>query len=180
MFDTVLLFFNTHLYKGTDDLYHCPPEFSTFAQMNSIRSIFVGYCLLAAIAVQSQGRPNIKTPIPRNGLQGNFSPNSQFQGSFQDQDSLFGRRSKQKFTEKKPITDYLIISQDRDTTFVDTTLSIAKQYKFNFRRKDDFEHLAFANSGQTVNYLSMQSGPQSILPMPGFSAKTHQMFQIES
>ena len=173
----MLLFFNTHLYTGTNDLYHCPPEFSTFAQMNSIRSIFVGYCLLAAFAVQSQGRPNIKTPIPRNGLQGNFSPNSQFQGSFQDQDSLFGRRSKQKFTEKKPITDYLIISQNRDTTFVDTTLSIAKQYKFNFRRKDDFEHLAFANSGQTVNYLSMQSGPQSILPMPGFRAKTHQMFQ---
>ena len=147
MFDTVLLFFNTHLYTGTNDLYHCPPEFSTFAQMNSIRSIFVGYCLLAAFAVQSQGRPNIKTPIPRNGLQGNFSPNSQFQGSFQDQDSLFGRRSKQKFTEKKPITDYLIISQNRDTTFVDTTLSIAKQYKFNFRRKDDFEHLAFRQLG---------------------------------
>jgi hypothetical protein len=90
---------------------------------------------------------------------------------------LFGKRSKQKFTEKKPITDYLIISQDRDTTFVDTTLSVSKQYKFNFRRKDDFEHLAFANSGQTVNYLSMQSGPQSILPMPGFRAKSHQMFQ---
>ena len=145
--------------------------------MNSVRSIFVGYCLLATFAVQSQGRPNTKTPLLRNGLQDNFSSNSQFQGSFQDQDSLFGKRSKQKFTEKKPITDYLIISQDRDTAFVDTTLSIAKQYKFNFRRKDDFEHLAFANSGQTVNYLSFQSGPQSILPMPGFRAKTHQMFQ---
>lgn len=137
----------------------------------------MGCCLLAAFAVQSQGRPNIKTPLPTNGLQGNFSPKNQFQGSFQDQDSLFGKRSKQKFTEKKPITEYLIISQDRDTTFVDTTLSVAKQYKFNFRRKDDFEHLAFANSGQTVNYLSMQSGPQSIMPMPGFHAKSHQMFQ---
>jgi len=90
---------------------------------------------------------------------------------------FLAKQSIQKFTEKKPITDYLIISQDRDTTFVDTTLSVAKQYKFNFRRKDDFEHLAFANSGQTVNYLSMQSGPKSILPMPGFRAKSHQMFQ---
>ncbi len=145
--------------------------------MNSIRSIFVGCCLLVAFAVKSQDRPNKKTPLPLNGLQGNFSSNNQLQGSFQDQDSLFSKRSKQKFTEKKPITDYLIISQDRDTTFVDTTLNVAKQYKFNFRRKDDFEHLAFANSGQTVNFLSMQSGPQSILPMPGFFAKSHQMFQ---
>ena len=141
--------------------------------MNSIRSIFVGCCLLVAFAVKSQDRPNKNTPLPLKGLKGNFSSNNQPQGSFQDQDSLFSKRSKQKFTEKKPITDYLIISQDRDTTFVDTTLSVAKQYKFNFRRKDDFEHLAFANSGQTVNYLSMQSGPQSILPMPGFFAKSH-------
>ena len=136
--------------------------------MNSIRSIFVGCCLLSAFAVQSQFRTNTKRPPQTNEFRGDFSTNNQFQGSSQDQDSLFGKRSKQKFTEKKPITDYLIISQDRDTTFVDTTLSVAKQYKFNFRRKDDFELLAFANSGQTVNHLSMQSGPQSILPMPGF------------
>jgi hypothetical protein len=116
-------------------------------------------------------------PQKKEGLRADYSQSSQFQGSLQEQDSLFGKQSKQKFTEKKPITDYLIISQDRDTTFVDTTLSVAKQYKFNFRRKDDFEHLAFANSGQTVNFLSMQSGPQSILPMPGFRAKSHQMLQ---
>ena len=163
--------------SNTNDLYNCPHEFSTFAQMNSIRSVFVGCCLLAAFAVQSQFRTNTKRPPQTNEFRGDFSTNNQFQGSFQDQDSLFGKGSKQKFTEKKPITDYLIISQDRDTTFVDTTLSVAKQYKFNFRRKDDFELLAFANSGQTVNHLSMQSGPQSILPMPGFRAKSHQMFQ---
>ena len=133
--------------------------------------------LLAAFAVQSQGRPNTNRSPQTNEFRRNFSTNNQFQGSLQDQDSLFGKRSKQKFTEKKPITDYLILSQDRDTTFVDTTLSVTKQYKFNFRRKDDFEHLAFANSGQTVNYLSMQSGPQSILPTLGFCAKSHQMFQ---
>jgi hypothetical protein len=145
--------------------------------MNSIRSFFVGCCLVVAFAVHSQGRPNVESAPQTNEFRGDFSTNNQFQGAFQDRDSLSGQQSNQKFTEKKPITDYLIISQDRDTTFVDTTLSVAKQYKFNFRRKDDFEHLAFANSGQTVNYLSMQSGPKSILPMPGFRAKSHQMFQ---
>ena len=161
----------------TNDLHQRPLEFSTFAQMNLIKSFFVRFFLFAAFAVQSQDQQNKKTLLPTNGLKGNLSPNSQFQGPFQDQDSLFGKRSKQKFTEKKPITDYLIISQDRDTTFVDTTLKVAKQYKFNFRRKDDFEYLAFANSGQTVNYLSIQPGPQSILPMAGFGSKSHQMFQ---
>ena len=33
--------------------------------------------------------------------------------------------------EKPPITDYLIISQKRDTTYLDTTLSLQKDYKFN-------------------------------------------------
>jgi len=145
--------------------------------MNSIRPFFVVCCLLVTFAAQSQ---NQSSPLPSKrleGLSGGSQLNNQFQGSLQGQDSLFGQRVRQKLTEKKPITDYLIISQDRDTTFVDTTLSIEKQYKLNFRRKDDFEHLAFANSGQTVNYLSIKPGPQSILPMLGFRAKTHQTFQ---
>ena len=145
--------------------------------MNSVRSIFVVCFLVVSTVVQSQGTPIKKTPRSTNLLESELIQNNQFQGSLRDQDTLFGQRSKQIFTEKKPITDYLIISQDRDTTFVDTTLTIAKLYKFNFRRKDDFEHLSFANSGQTVNYLSIQPGPQSILPMPGFSAKSNQMFQ---
>ena len=145
--------------------------------MNSIRRLLVVCCLLAAFAVQSQNRPGSLTPQRKDKSPLNLSLNNQFQGSFQGQDSLFGQRSKQTFTETRPITDYLTISQDRDTTFVDTTLSVEKQYKFNFRRKDDFEHLSFANSGQTISHLALQSIPQSILPMSGFLSKNHQMFQ---
>ena len=85
----------------------------------------MGCCLLAAFAVQSQNRSGSLKPQRIEGLNEGFSRNNQFQGSFQGQDSLFGQRAKQTFTEKRPITDYLIISQDRDTTFVDTTLSVA-------------------------------------------------------
>ena len=144
--------------------------------MNALRQFFAIYCLLAAIAVQSQNRPLNLSKDDRQ-LRGGPSLNDSFNRSSQDQDSLFGKRSRQLFTEKRPITDYLIISQDRDTTFVDTTLSVVKQYKFNFRRKDDFEYLTFANTGQTVNHLSLQSAPKSILPTPGYGAKMHQMFQ---
>ena len=144
--------------------------------MNALRQFFAIYCLLAAIAVQPQNRPLNLSKDDRQ-LRGGPSLNDSFNRSSQDQDSLFGKRSRQLFTEKRPITDYLIISQDRDTTFVDTTLSVEKQYKFNFRRKDDFEYLTFANTGQTVNHLSLQSAPKSILPTPGYGAKMHQMFQ---
>ena len=145
--------------------------------MNSIRPLFIALLLLVAFVVQSQNQPNSLPSQRLEGLGGGSKLNNQFQGPFQGQDSLFSNRSKERLTEKKPITDYLIISQSRDTSYVDTTLSVEKQYKFNFRRKDNFEYLAFANSGQTINYLSVQSGPQSILPMPGFRAKIHQMFQ---
>ncbi|MFL2594243.1 MAG: putative porin [Flavobacteriaceae bacterium] len=145
--------------------------------MNSIRPLFIALLLLVAFVVQSQNQPNSLPSQRLEGLGGGSKLNNQFQGPFQGQDSLFSNRSKERLTEKKPITDYLIISQSRDTSYVDTTLSVEKQYKFNFRRKDNFEYLAFANSGQTINYLSVQPGPQSILPMPGFRAKIHQMFQ---
>ena len=146
--------------------------------MNALRQFFAIYCLLAAIAVQSQNRPLNLSKDDRQ-LRGGPSLNDSFNRSSQDQDSLFGKRSRQLFTEKRPITDYLIISQDRDTTFVDTTLSVEKQYKFNFHRKDDFEYLTFANTGQTVNHLSLQSAPKSILPTPGYGAKMHQMFLLK-
>ena len=145
--------------------------------MNSIRPLFFALLFLVAFVVQSQNQPNSLPSQRLEGLGEGSKLSNQFQGPFQGQDSLFSNRLKERLTEKKPITDYLIISQSRDTSYVDTTLSVAKQYKFNFRRKDNFEYLAFANSGQTINYLSVQSGPQSILPMPGFRAKIHQMFQ---
>ena len=50
---------------------------------------------------------------------------------------LDGLKSKEK--DSVGIGDYKIISYGRDTTFVDTTLTIKKEYKYNYLRKDDFE-----------------------------------------
>ncbi|MBT8179950.1 MAG: hypothetical protein KJO53_00025, partial [Eudoraea sp.] len=41
------------------------------------------------------------------------------------------------------IEEYKIISYSRDTTFLDTTLTIQKEYKYNFLRRDDFELMPF-------------------------------------
>ena len=85
-------------------------------------------------------------------------------------DTLFDRGSKKiaKNTEAK-IEDYKIISRKGDTTFVDTTLTIQKEYKFNYLRRDYFELLPFNNMGQTYNSLSHNISSQRTLP--GFGTK---------
>ncbi len=73
--------------------------------------------------------------------------------------------------EKPPIDYYKIISADRDTTFLDTTLSIKKKYKFNYLRKDNFELLQFSNVGQTYNSLAYSFDRMNLMPL--FVAQSH-------
>ncbi len=73
--------------------------------------------------------------------------------------------------EKPPIDLYKIISIDRDTTYLDTTLSIKKDYKYNYLRKDDFELLPFSNVGQTYNSLAYTFEETNLKPL--FVAQSH-------
>lgn len=73
--------------------------------------------------------------------------------------------------EKPPIDLYRIISAQRDTTYIDTTLSIQKDYKFNYLRKDDFELLPFSNVGQTYNSLAYNFDRLNLKPL--FAAQSH-------
>ncbi len=80
---------------------------------------------------------------------------------------------------KTKYTDYKIISHRKDTTIVDTTLTLKKHYQFNFLRKDDFELLAFHNQGQTFNSLAYDFSKNSIIPDIGFTAKQFNYIGIE-
>lgn len=73
--------------------------------------------------------------------------------------------------EKPPIGSYKIISFSRDTTFVDTTLSIQKKYKFNYLRRDNFGLLQFSNVGQTYNSLTYSFDRLNLKPL--FAAQSH-------
>lgn len=75
------------------------------------------------------------------------------------------------------IKDYLIINFENDTTYVDTTLSIKKDYKFNYLRKDDFELMPFSNLGQTYNSLSYNF--ESTMLMPSFGARARHFNYME-
>jgi hypothetical protein len=73
--------------------------------------------------------------------------------------------------EKPPIDLYKIISKERDTTYVDTTLSLQKWYRFNYLRRDRFELLPFSNVGQPYNTLSYRFDDLNLLPK--FAAQGH-------
>lgn len=70
-----------------------------------------------------------------------------------------------------PIDLYRIITLDRDTTYIDTSLTIRKEYSHNYLRKDNFGLLAFPNEGQTYNTLNYGLVKNDIFPEMGFKAK---------
>ncbi len=74
--------------------------------------------------------------------------------------TVFSQTKPTKFSPNKPKKDkppielYKMISIAGDTTAVDTSLTVAKDYKYNYLRRDNFELLPFANVGQTYNSLA--------------------------
>ena len=84
---------------------------------------------------------------------------------------VFPQNDPTEKVEKPPIDLYKIISAARDTTYVDTTLSIEKEYRFNYLRKDAFELLSFSNVGQTYNTLAYNFDKLNLLPL--FAAQSH-------
>lgn len=75
-------------------------------------------------------------------------------------------------------TDYKIISLKNDTTLIDTTLTIKKDYKQNFIRKDNYNYIAFHNQGQTFNRLIYDFNGNSIFPAVGFNAKQRNYYDL--
>ena len=84
-----------------------------------------------------------------------------------------------KLSGKTHYTDYKVISYKNDTTYIDTTLSIKKYYKFNFLRKDNFELMPFNNIGQPFNALGYNFSEASLLPSIGARAMHYNYYDIE-
>lgn len=77
------------------------------------------------------------------------------------------------------IFEYQIISNTNDTTYVDTTLTIQKEYKFNYLRKDNFGLMPFSNMGQTYNSLTHNFQNTSLIPSFGARARHFNYMEIE-
>ena len=100
-------------------------------------------------------------------------------GVFKSDSTTFKNEVQIKLDGKTTYTDYKIISINNDTTIVDTTLTIAKDYKFNYLRKDNFELLPFHNQGQTFNKLGYNFENNSLFPAIGASAKQYDYYKVE-
>lgn len=94
-------------------------------------------------------------------------------------DSLRNSRTKIELSGKTKYTDYKIFSHLRDTSYIDTTLTIQKHYKYNYLRKDNFDLLQFHNQGQTYNSLGYSFDDINRLPDIGFSAKQFPYLDVE-
>ncbi|WP_338733023.1 putative porin [Mangrovimonas cancribranchiae] len=81
--------------------------------------------------------------------------------------------------EDAKIEDYLIISKERDTTIVDTTLTILKEYKFNYLRKDNYGLLPFSNVGQSYNTLVYHFNDTNLMPLFGARARHFNYMEID-
>lgn len=83
-----------------------------------------------------------------------------------------------ELAQKAPITSYKIISIERDTVILDTTLSIKKEYEFNYLHKDLFGSMPFPNEGQT--YTTLNFGLTKFSPFPEFGYKAKHMNYLEA
>ena len=135
-----------------------------------LKSFYFIFFLLFAIASQAQITP--QRPIKDIG---NFE-------DYEDRRSDttgFKKHRKIKLSGKTHFTDYKIISYKKDTTYIDTTLTIHKDYLFNYLNKDNFELLPFHNQGQTFNKLGYDFSEVSLFPKMGATAKHYNFYEVE-
>ena len=103
-----------------------------------------------------------------------------------DEEILKGKEQLKKKTKKKSkkkdtllIENYKFFLYKKTDKYVDTSLTIYKDYKFNFLRKDNFELLSFANVGQTYNKLGHNFNERFKLPQVGARGKHFTYFEKE-
>ena len=135
-------------------------------KINQIQKVLFS-CFLFFVFIQvsaqiqtGRGVLNNNRNIPGVGIQDSLQNQSQESTSIKNL----------KNPEAK-IENYLIMTYERDTTYLDTSLTIQKEYKFNYLRKDNFGLIPFSNLGQTYNSLTHNFENTSVMPNFGAQAR---------
>ena len=95
--------------------------------------------------------------------------------------SIIGEKATKNVSanDKALISDYIFFNHKRDSIYVDTTLTIQKNYKFNYLRKDNFNLISFGNLGQTYNTLSYDLTNPKLTPEFGARARHFNYMELE-
>ncbi len=96
-----------------------------------------------------------------------------------ERDTIDDRMIDVQLSGKTHYTDYKVISHKGDTTYIDTTLTIHKDYKFNYLRRDNFELMPFHNQGQTFNNLGYDYSKVSLFPNMGNRAMHFNYYNVD-
>lgn len=104
-----------------------------------------------------------------------FAQNKGVKNSNDDDDT---KAALEKKPTKAAYNQYRIITLQKDTTYVDTSLTIKKEYQFNYLRKDIFGLLPFANEGQTYSVLDFGLKKNNSFPEIGYSGKHFNFLEV--
>jgi len=88
------------------------------------------------------------------------------------------KSKKSKLLDSVSIDMYKIYTIERDSSYVDTTLTIQKEYKMNFLRKDYFELIPFSNTGHAFNRIGYDFSNEKLLS--GLGARSKQFAYVEA
>lgn len=72
---------------------------------------------------------------------------------------------------KADIKLYKTFNTEKDTIYIDTSLTIQDEYKYNYLRKDNFGLFSFSNEGYLYSQLDFSKKRNYTLPQFGFNAK---------
>jgi len=108
-----------------------------------------------------------------------FSQSVDLEGKLKAQEEAQKNEKKAEGKDTISSKDYKIFYIDGRVESIDTSLSIYKDYKFNFLREDLFELLKMPNVGQSYNKLGYSFNKLNDHPSLGALAKHYKYFEVE-
>jgi len=140
-----------------------------------MRKIFLAFFLFCIVNIGfSQITPTVNKDQNQDGL----IKNDDYQNGL-SKGSTKSTSNKNIKNKEAKIDMYLIVSHKSDTTYVDTTLTVRKEYKFNYLRKDNFNLMPFSNVGQSYNTLVYNFNDNNLMPSFGARARHFNYMEIE-
>ena len=108
-----------------------------------------------------------------------FSQSSDLEGKLKAQEEATKEKKGDEKIDSLSSKDYKVYYLDDNVESIDTSLSIYKDYKFNFLREDSFELLKMPNVGHSYNRLGYSFTNMIDYPKLGASGKHFHYFEIE-
>ena len=100
-----------------------------------------------------------------------FAQSEDLEGKLRAQEEQQKENNQKESKDSLNLDKYKIFYMDGKIETADTSLTIFKDYKFNFLRKDNFELLSLANEAHTYNKLAYTFNSKNIFPKMGARGK---------